>query len=59
MSICQKFEEILARLEKDDVNKEDALRRAEEMANKYHDVKPKTDIASPEQQYRGLSDFSK
>lgn len=58
MSLYQKVEKLLERLEDDDAKKAEALQRAEELADKYHDVKPKTSIASPER-YMGLPAFSK
>lgn len=58
MSLTQKVRELREHPEEKDAKNADALRRAEELADRFHDVKPKTDVASPER-YMGLPAFSK
>ncbi len=57
MQLCQKVEKILKNLDEEKAkNKANAIRRAEELSDKYQDVKPKNEIASTEK-YMGLSTF--
>lgn len=57
-SLAKKVEDIVKDAKKDDANKSMALRKAEELADKFHDVKPKTDIA-PIEKFFGLPVASK
>ena len=57
MSLPKTVKEILARHEKEGVDRKDAIRRVEEIADRFKDVKPRTDVTSPER-YMGLPAFS-
>ena len=56
--LTKKVEDVLAKLENNEPYKSNALRRAEELADKYSEITPRTDIASAER-YFGLPAFSK
>lgn len=56
-SLAKKVEDIVKDV-KTDENKNKSLRKAEELADKFHDVKPKTDIA-PIEKFFGLPVASK
>ena len=58
MSLTQTVEKRLAELAKQDVAKTDAIRRAEELADKFSYVKPKTEVPTSDKFY-GLPAFSK
>lgn len=49
MSLLEKIKEILDQIEVESQDSKDALRRAEELSNKFSDIRPKTDIPSREQ----------
>ena len=57
-SLAKKVEDILKDVKTDEVNKNKSLRKAEELADKFHDIKPKTDIA-PIEKFFGLPVASK
>lgn len=58
MTLVEQVEKRLAELAKQEAGKADAIRRAEELADMFSYVKPKTDVPSPEK-YFGLPVFSK
>lgn len=58
MSLTETVEKRLAELAKQDVTKADAIRRAEELADKFSYVKPKTEVPASDRFY-GLPAFSK
>lgn len=53
MSLLKKLEEVLDQIEVDSQGRRDAIRRAEELSDKFSDIQPKTDVPSPEQ-FMGL-----
>lgn len=57
-NLAKKIEEIRKDAKVDEINKSASLRKAEELADKFHDVKPKTDIA-PIEKFFGLPVASK
>lgn len=57
-NLAKKIEDILKDVQTDEANKSMSLRKAEELADKFHDVKPKTDIA-PIEKFFGLPVASK
>ncbi len=58
MSLLKKMEDVLAQIEAKDQGRRDAICRAEELSDEFSDIKPKTDIPSPEQ-LMGLAVSSK
>ena len=58
MTLVETVEKRLSELSKQDNKKTEAVRRAEELADKFSDVKPKTDVPTAER-FFGLPAFSK
>lgn len=58
MTLLAQVEKRLADLAKQDAVKTDAIRRAEELVDRFSYIKPKTDVPTPER-YFGLPAFSK
>ena len=58
MSILKKIGGILDQIEVEAQGRRDAIRRAEELSDEFSDIKPKTDIPSPER-FMGLPAPSK
>ena len=58
MTLVAQVEKRLADLAKQEATKSEAIRRAEELADQFSYVKPKTDVPTPER-YFGLPAFSK
>jgi len=57
MSLTEKIKDLLANLEKEAYEQTDAIRQAEELSEKFSDIKPKSEVPSPEQ-YMGVPAFS-
>ncbi|KGB81392.1 hypothetical protein JT55_13570 [Rhodovulum sp. NI22] len=58
MTLVAQVEKRLADLAKQEAMKTEAIRRAEELADRFSYVKPRTDVPTPER-YFGLPSFSK
>jgi hypothetical protein len=58
MTLVAQVEKRLAELAKQDAAKADAIRRAEQLDDRFAYIKPKTDVPTPER-YFGLPAFSK
>lgn len=58
MSLLKKIEKVLDQIEVEPQGRRDAIRRAEELSDKFSDIEPKTDIPSPER-FMGLPTPSK
>jgi len=58
MTLVAQVEKRLADLAKQEAVKAEAIRRAEELDNRFSFIKPKTDVPTPER-YFGLPAFSK
>ena len=58
MTLVAQVEKRLAELAKNETAKADAIRRAEELDDRFSYIRPKTDIPTPER-YFGLPAFSK
>lgn len=58
MKLVSAVENILRDIEEKEKSQTEALREAEALADKYADIKPRTDMVSPER-YMGLPSFSK
>ncbi|SNY93493.1 hypothetical protein SAMN04515647_3790 [Cohaesibacter sp. ES.047] len=58
MTLVEEVKKRLAGLEVNEVSKSKAMRRAEELAEEFSYIQPKTDVPTPER-YFGLPSFSK
>lgn len=58
MSLRNQIEEILDSTKVEDQDRREAIRRAEELSDEFSDIKPKTDMPSPEQ-FMGIPVSSK
>lgn len=58
MTLVAQVEKRLSDLAKQDAQKADAIRRAEELDDRFSYIRPKTDVPTPER-YFGLPAFSK
>jgi len=58
MTLVAQVEKRLAELAKQEANKADSIRRAEELDERFSYIRPRTDVPTPER-YFGLPVFSK
>ena len=58
MTLVERVEKRIADLENQDTHKAEAIRRAEQLDERFSYIRPKTDVPTPER-YFGLPAFSK